>query len=99
VEGNKDRAIFWAKSFEKTCVKPLAEEGLLGGALLQLSPYFKNEDTALDALKGVLDAVSYQDFDYAVEFRHKSWLGREQEGDRCCNLGASERKECCQCPD
>jgi uncharacterized protein YecE (DUF72 family) len=47
----------------------------LGGVLFQLSPYFKNEGSALDNLKGVLDAVSHQDFNYAVEFRHNSWLG------------------------
>lgn len=74
VEQDKERAIFWANSFEKTCVKPLAEAGLLGGVLLQLSPFFKNEGSALDGLKGVLDAVSHQEFDYAVEFRHNSWL-------------------------
>ena len=79
VEGDKERAIFWATAFEKTCVKPLSETGLLGGVLIQLSPYFKNEDTALDALKGVLDAVSYQDFDYAVEFRHRSWLDESKK--------------------
>src|SRR5512136_957752 len=53
VEGDDERAIFWADSFEKTCVKPLAEAGLLGGVLLQLSPYFKNEGSALARLKGV----------------------------------------------
>ena len=74
VERDKERAIFWATSFEKICVKPLAEANLLGGVLLQLSPYFKNEGPALDFLKGVLDAVSHQDFNYAVEFRHRSWL-------------------------
>jgi uncharacterized protein YecE (DUF72 family) len=79
VESNKERAIFWATSFEKTCVKPLAEAGLLGGVLFQLSPYFKNEGLALDNLKGVLDAVSHQDFDYAVEFRHNSWLGESRK--------------------
>ena len=63
VEGDKEKAIFWATSFEKTCVNPLAEAGLLGGVLLQLSPYFKNEGSALDILKGVLDAVSHRDFD------------------------------------
>jgi uncharacterized protein YecE (DUF72 family) len=61
-------------SFEKTCVKPLAEAGLLGGVLLQLSPYFKNEGSAIGNLKNVLDSVSHQDFSYAVEFRHRSWL-------------------------
>ena len=74
VEGDPDRAIFWATSFEKTCVKPLADAGLLGGVLLQLSPYFKNEDSALATLKGVLDAVSHEEYNYAVEFRHRSWL-------------------------
>ena len=74
VEGKEERAIHWAISFEKTCVKPLAEAGFLGGILLQLSPYFKNESSALDNLKGVLDAISHQEFDYAVEFRHRSWL-------------------------
>jgi uncharacterized protein YecE (DUF72 family) len=38
VEGDKERAIFWATAFEKNCVKPLSENGLLGGVLLQLSP-------------------------------------------------------------
>ena len=55
-------------------MKPLAEAGLLGGVLFQLSLYFKNEGAALDSLKRVLDAVSHQEFDYAVEFRHNSWL-------------------------
>ena len=62
VEGDAERAIFGATSFEKTCVKPLAEAGLLGGVLLQLSPYFKNEDSALAMLKGVLDAVSHEEY-------------------------------------
>jgi uncharacterized protein YecE (DUF72 family) len=74
VDGNLEKAIFWATSFEKTCVRPLAEASLLGGVLLQLSPYFKNEGFALDILKGTLDAASHEEFDYAVEFRHQSWL-------------------------
>ena len=74
VEGDPEKAIFWATSFEKTCVKPLAEAGLLGGVLLQLSPYFKNDGSALAILKGVLDAVSHEEYNYAVEFRHRSWL-------------------------
>jgi uncharacterized protein YecE (DUF72 family) len=79
VEGDKEKAIFWATSFEKTCVKPLAEAALLGGVLFQLSPYFKNKGSALDNLTGLLDAVSYQDFDYAVEFRHRSWLDESKK--------------------
>jgi uncharacterized protein YecE (DUF72 family) len=79
VEGDKERAIFWATSFEKTCIRPLAEAGLLGGVLLQLSPYFKTEGPTLDNLKSVLDAVSHQEFDYAVEFRHRSWLDESKK--------------------
>lgn len=78
VEEDLEKATFWATSFEKTCVEPLAESGLLGGVLLQLSPYFKNVGSALDNLKGVLDAVSYEKHDYAVEFRHTSWLGEKR---------------------
>jgi uncharacterized protein YecE (DUF72 family) len=40
VEGNLENAAFWAKTFERTCVKPLADAGLIGGVLFQLSPYF-----------------------------------------------------------
>lgn len=79
VESNKERAIFWATSFERTCVRPIAEAGLLGCVLLQLSPFFKNESSALDTLKTVLDAVSHRDFNYAVEFRHGSWLDESKK--------------------
>lgn len=76
VEGNGEKAVFWARSFEKTCARPLAEVGCLGGVLLQLSPYFKNDGSALRDLLDLLDAVSRDQYDYAVEFRHSSWLGR-----------------------
>jgi uncharacterized protein YecE (DUF72 family) len=79
VEGDPERAIFWATSFEKTCVKPLAESKLLGGVLLQLSPYFKNEGSALSMLKGVLDAVSHKEYNYVAEFRHRSWLDESRK--------------------
>ena len=74
VEADLERAIFWAASFERTCVGPLAESSLLGAVLLQLSPYFKNRPSSIDMLKKVLDAVSHQKYNYAVEFRHNSWL-------------------------
>ena len=79
VDEDPERAVFWSTSFEKTCVKPLAEAGLLGGVLLQLSPYFKNKGSALSGLKGVLDAVSYEKYNYAVEFRHGSWLDENRK--------------------
>jgi len=74
VDGNVDKAVFWARSFEKTCIEPLDEAGCLGGVLLQLSPYFKNVGPALDDLIRLLDSVSREGIDYAVEFRHSSWL-------------------------
>ncbi len=79
VEGDLKKAVFWATTFERTCVKPLAEAGFLGGVLLQLSPYFKNEGTALGNLKGLLDAVPTGEHDYAVEFRHRSWLDQSKK--------------------
>lgn len=79
VDGDVERAIFWAASFEKSCVKPLAEAGLLGGVLLQLSPYFKNDASAFAALKGLLDSLSFKEYNYAVEFRHRSWLCDSQK--------------------
>ena len=72
VEGDKERAIFWAKSFERTCVNHWRRP--ISSAVFQLSPYFRNEGSAVNSLKGVLDAISHQEFDYAVEFRHNSWL-------------------------
>ncbi len=73
VQGESDRAIHWANAFEKTCVQPLGEAGLLGCTLLQLSPYFQNTGAAQQMLAAVLDGLSFRDYDYAVEFRHRSW--------------------------
>jgi uncharacterized protein YecE (DUF72 family) len=78
VEGDNERAIFWATSLRKTCKAPL--RGVSPGQRsVSALPYFKNEGSALDALKGVLDAVSHQEFDYAVEFRHNSWLDESRK--------------------
>ena len=77
VQGEGDRAIHWAKAFEKTCVRPLGEAGLLGCMLLQLSPYFQNTGATQQILAAVLDSLSFRDYDYAVEFRHHSW---QEEG-------------------
>ncbi len=74
VEGNMERALFWAKSFETTCLKPLDDADLLGAALLQLSPYFRRDSPSLNVLAALLEAVSASDFNYAIEFRHQSWL-------------------------
>jgi len=99
VEGNGEKAVFWTRSFEKTCAGPLAEVGCLGGVLLQLSPYFKNDGSALRNLLDLLDAVSRDEYDYAVEFRHISWLGRHrgkgrEEGDAAGDrIGGAPKSE------
>jgi uncharacterized protein YecE (DUF72 family) len=93
VQGDLKRAAFWATSFEKMCVKPLAEAGLLGCVLLQLSPYFKNEGPALDIMKGLLDAVSHKEYNYAVEFRHRSWLDESRKEVDSAALDAVSHKE------
>ena len=49
------------------------EAGLLGCVLLQLSPYFQNTAGAQRILEAVLDALSFRDYSYAVEFRHRTW--------------------------
>jgi len=79
VEKDAGKAIFWATSFEKTFVKPLADAGLLGCVLLQLSPFVKKEGQALGILRSTLDSLSHENFDYAVEFRHISWLGEDNK--------------------
>jgi uncharacterized protein YecE (DUF72 family) len=80
VKGELARAVEQAVSFERICARPLAEAGVMGAVLLQLSPYFKNEPQSLELLSKVLDAVDHGGIDYAVELRHRSWLdegGRE----------------------
>lgn len=75
LKDNAEAAANQAASFEQICVKPLADEGLLGGVLIQLTPYFKLDGKQsigkLRSLFGILDTDSH---DYAVEFRHRSWL-------------------------
>lgn len=72
------RAAEQASSFERICARPLADANVMGTVLLQLSPYFKNEPQSLEMLKKVLDSVSHGEIDYAVEFRHRSWLDESE---------------------
>lgn len=70
-----EKAAAQASSFEGICVKPLAEAGLLGGVLIQFTPYFRSEGKeSLGKLRAVLDMLDTEAYDYAVEFRHRSWL-------------------------
>ena len=87
VKGEVAKASEQAASFEKICVEPLAAAEKMGCVLLQLSPYFKNEGTSLHALTSVLDAVDTGKYNYAVEFRHRTWL---DEGKREVSAAALE---------
>ncbi len=66
-------------SFEAKVLSPLRDAGCLGAVLIQLSPYFMSCDKGkktehLERLKLLLDELDTARFDYAVEFRHRSWL-------------------------
>jgi len=70
-----EKAAKQAASFESICVKPLSDENLLGGVLIQLTPYFRLEGReSLGKLRALLQMLNTDGFDYAVEFRHRSWL-------------------------
>ena len=70
-----EKAAAQASSFEGICVKPLYDAGLLGGVLVQLTPYFKLEGReSLGRLRALFQMLNTDSYDYAVEFRHRSWL-------------------------
>lgn len=69
---NPENVILWTTTFEKTCVKPLADAALLGGALLQLSSYFKNSIKSW-AIKGLVRCPFYACAWLHLEFQHRSW--------------------------
>lgn len=70
-----DKAAALAASFEKICIEPLAGADLLGGVLVQLSPYFRFEKPrSLAKLRSLFEMLDTEKHSYAVEFRHRSWL-------------------------
>lgn len=78
LKDSPDAAAAEASSFEEICVKPLAEAGLLGGVLIQMSPYFRLEGRAsLGKLRALFQMLETDSYDYAVEFRHRSWLNEK----------------------
>jgi len=79
VEKDAIKASQGAKAFEKSCILPLAEEGLLGCVLLQLSPYFRKGAGTFRVLETVLDALSFREYNFSVEFRHSSWWESKTE--------------------
>ncbi len=75
LKSDGERAATQASSFEGICVRPLHEAGLLGGVLIQLTPYFKFEGReSLGKLRALFDILETDVYNYAVEFRHRSWL-------------------------
>lgn len=71
-EGSK--AAIMASAFEASCVRPLAENQLLGAVLLQLPPGLRNDEASRKALEETLNVLDTGLYRYAVEFRHRSWL-------------------------
>lgn len=70
-----EKAAAQASSFQGICIKPLADAGLLGGVLIQLTPYFRLDGKeSLGKLRGLLQILDTDIYDYSVEFRHRSWL-------------------------
>jgi uncharacterized protein YecE (DUF72 family) len=73
-----ETAVKQASEFEDICVKPLAEAGLLGAVLVQMSPYFRMDGKAsLGKLRALFQMLHTDIYDYAVEFRHRSWLNEK----------------------
>jgi uncharacterized protein YecE (DUF72 family) len=68
------KAGIMASAFEASCVRPLAENQLLGAVLLQLPPTLRNDVPSRKALEETLNALDTDHYRYAVEFRHRSWL-------------------------
>jgi uncharacterized protein YecE (DUF72 family) len=73
-----EKAAALASSFEDICVRPLADANLLGGVLVQLSPYFRCEKPrSLGRLRALFQLLDTDAHSYAVEFRHRSWLNEK----------------------
>lgn len=75
VNGSAEKAAAQASSFETICIEPLANAGLLGSVLVQLSPKFTFDDEkSLNKLRALFEVVNHEKFSYATEFRHRTWL-------------------------
>ncbi len=84
VKTSGEKAASIAKSFEKKCILPLAEHDVLGAVLIQLSPYFRRFDPKTKAdnlpkLRQVFELINTENYNYAIEFRHSSWLNPRRD--------------------
>jgi len=75
LENSAEKAAAQASSFEKICIEPLYNAGLLGSVLIQLPPQFTFDGgSSLGKLRTVFEMVAHDKYSYATEFRHRSWL-------------------------
>jgi uncharacterized protein YecE (DUF72 family) len=68
-----------ALEFESKVLAPMWDAACLGATLIQLSPYVMRFEKGKrtehpERLKALLERLDTSRFDYAVEFRHRSWL-------------------------
>lgn len=78
VDDAAEKAAAQVSSFEDICIRPLANAGVLGSVLIQLSPYFKaTHQESFDKLRKLFEIVSSDRFSYSIEFRHRSWLNEK----------------------
>jgi uncharacterized protein YecE (DUF72 family) len=84
VKDSGEKAALIAKSFERKCIQPLAENNLLSAVLIQLSPYFRRYDEKTEAdnlpeLRRVFELLNTDNYEYVAEFRHSSWLNSNRD--------------------
>jgi len=70
--GDASAAVSAAKGFQESCVRPLADAGLLGAVLLQMPPR-EPGNAQLAALEATLKSLDADRFRYAVDFPSPSW--------------------------
>ncbi|MCL5874742.1 MAG: DUF72 domain-containing protein [Candidatus Thermoplasmatota archaeon] len=74
-DGITEKSIETAREFVKKVLLPIKDSGLLGSALLQLSPFLDplKNGQVLESLEKLFDSIS-SDYRLAVEIRNKSFL-------------------------
>ncbi len=63
-------------AFRRNCITPLSSAGRLGAVLVQLPPQFGFSNDSIRTLASMMEEVADDRADYALEFRHRSWLER-----------------------
>lgn len=65
-----DRAL----QFEEWCLHTLNEGGVLGSAVIQTPAEYQNNLSNRENLRGILDLLDTDKYNYIVEFRNQSWF-------------------------